>query len=140
MATTMVPQFSNAQGPGVAPRNAAGSPQEEPGAADSTAREYAVGEWEFMLQLRKFLVLREPFDGRHVLAGVRDRKRQAGLDAPAVQQNRARSTLAVVTALLRAGEAQLMPQGVEQRHPRIDIDMGGPAVDDKRHLVGFHSA
>ena len=46
---------------------------------------------------------------------------QAGIDAPAVHQHRAGAALAVVAALLGAGEAQVFAQGVEQRGARIEF-------------------
>ena len=50
----------------------------------------------------------------------RDRKRQAGEHAPAVDQHRAGAALAVVAALLRAGEAEVLAQRIEQRRARVE--------------------
>ena len=47
-------------------------------------------------------------------------RRQAGHDAPAVEMHRAGAALAVVAALLGAGQRELLAQHVEQRGARIE--------------------
>src|SRR5206468_2304075 len=49
---------------------------------------------------------RQALDGEHVGAVVADGERQAGVDAPAVDQHRAGPALAAVAALLGAGEVE----------------------------------
>ena len=57
----------------------------------------------------------QPFDRGDLAALVHHGERQAGVDAPAVDQHRAGAALAVVAALLGAGEAEVLAQRVEQR-------------------------
>ena len=59
-------------------------------------------------------------------AVVRDGEGQAGGGAPAVEQHGARPALAVVAALLRRGDAEVLAQQVEQ----------GDAVVDAQGVVG----
>ena len=48
-------------------------------------------------------------------------KTQARIHAPAIHMHRARAALAVVAALLGAGEVQMLAHAVEQRGAWIDI-------------------
>ena len=59
-------------------------------------------------RLQRVQVVRraQPLDGDDLVALVHDRERQAGVDAPAVDQHRAGAALAVVAALLGAGECR----------------------------------
>ena len=66
-------------------------------------------------------------------------ERQAGIDPPAVDEDRAGAALAVVAALLGAGQAQVLAQRVEQRRARIDLQAVLLAIDRQRHL-GVHGA
>ena len=52
---------------------------------------------------------------------VHHRERQAGVDAAAVDDHRAGAALAVVAALLGAGEVQVLAQRVEQRRARVEL-------------------
>ena len=63
----------------------------------------------------QILALGKPLDRGDGLAVVHHGKRQAGVDAASFDQNRARAALAVIATLLRAGEREMFPQGVEQR-------------------------
>ena len=65
------------------------------------------------------VALGEALDGDDVGAVVADGERQAGIDAPAVDQHGAGAALAAVAALLGAGEVEPLAQQVEQRHARI---------------------
>jgi hypothetical protein len=48
-------------------------------------------------------------------------QRQAGVDALAVEQHRAGAALAMVAALLGAGQVQVLAQRVEQRGARVQV-------------------
>ena len=63
-----------------------------------------------------------------------DGEREAGVGAAAVEQDRAGAALAVVAALLRAGEAEVLAQEVEQRGARVDVEAVLLAVDAERDL------
>ena len=62
-------------------------------------------------------------------AVLHDRQRQAGIDPPAVDQHRAGAALAVVAALLGAGQVELVAQQVEERGPGLDRQVPNFAVD-----------
>ena len=61
----------------------------------------------------------QPFDGHDLVALVHHRERQTGVDPPAVDQHRAGAALAVIAALLGAGQVQMFAQGVQQGGARI---------------------
>ena len=61
----------------------------------------------------------EALDRQHVGAVQADGQRQAGIDAPPVDQHRAGAALAAVAALLGSGQVKTLAQQVEQRHPRV---------------------
>ena len=63
---------------------------------------------------------RQALDGGDLVPVVHHREGQAGVDAPAVDQHRAGAALAVVAALLGAGQAEVLAQRVEQRHARLE--------------------
>ena len=65
-------------------------------------------------------LLGEPLDGRDRAAILHDRELKAGVHAYAVDQHRAGATLAMVAALLGAGEIEVLAQEVEQRRPGCD--------------------
>ena len=64
----------------------------------------------------------QPFDGGDAVALVHHRERQAGIDPPPVDHHRAGAALAVIAALLGAGEMQVLAQRVEQRGPRVEFE------------------
>jgi hypothetical protein len=68
---------------------------------------------ERLLQPRQLPVLGEPLDADDVGAVVGDRQRQAAVDPLPVEQDRAGSALAVVTALLDPGQVEMLAQEVE---------------------------
>ena len=82
---------------------------------------------------------REAFDGRDLRAVLHDGEREAGIDAPAVDQHRAGAALAVVAALLGAGEVEMLAQRVEQRRPGRDAQLVIDAVDVKGDSPFFRS-
>ncbi len=62
----------------------------------------------------------QPLDGDDLGVLVRDGQGQAAIDAPAVEQDGAGSALPVVAALLGAGEAEPLAQGIQQCRACID--------------------
>ena len=76
----------------------------------------------------------QAFDGGDLGALVHHRQRQAGVDAPAVDDHRAGAALAVVAALLGAGQVQVLAQRVEQRGAGVEFELVALAVDAQRHL------
>ncbi len=63
-----------------------------------------------------------------------DREREAAIRPPALQEHSASAALAVVTALLGAGQAELLAQDVQQRGARVDRYAALLAVDAQRDL------
>ena len=84
---------------------------------------------ECLLQWVQRAIGREAFDGGDLRAVLHDRERQAGIDAPAVNQHGAGAALAVIAALFCAGEVEMIAQCVEQRRPRRNREFGLGAVD-----------
>ena len=78
---------------------------------------------EGLLQRMQRAVRRQAFDGGDLRAVLHHRQREAGIDAPAVDQHRAGAALAVVAALLGAGEVEMVAQRVEQGRPRRDLEL-----------------
>ena len=74
---------------------------------------------ERQLQRMRRTAGRETLDGGHLAAFARCGERQAGQHPLAVRQHRARATGSLVTALLGAGEADMVTQRVEQGHPGV---------------------
>ena len=68
-------------------------------------------------------------------AVLHDGERQARIDPPAVDQHRAGAALAVIAALLRAGQVEMVAQRVEQGRPRRDIELRLDAVDGQRDWI-----
>ena len=68
----------------------------------------------------ELLALRQALDGRDLAPLDEGGERQAGFHALAVHQHRAGAALAEAAAFLRAGEMQVLAQGIEQRGARIE--------------------
>ena len=71
----------------------------------------------------EFVAVGETFDGGDLVAVVAEGEGEAGVDAAAVDQDRARAALAVVATLLCAGELEAFAQGVEQGGAGIDLEI-----------------
>ena len=83
------------------------------------------------LQFRKFSGRRQPFYRQHTAAGGADGQYLAGVDGLSVQQDGAGAAFAPVATPLGAGEAQRVPQNVQQR-PVMPHGQGVfGAVDDE---------
>ena len=87
---------------------------------------------EGLLQRMQRAALRQALDGRDMRAVLHDSQRQARIDPPAIDQNRARAALAVVAAFLGSGQIEIESQGVKQRGPRRQSQFSLDAVDVKR--------
>src|SRR5262245_40544167 len=72
---------------------------------------------ERLLERVQPVALRQALDRRDPGAGVHDGEREAGVDAPPVDQDGAGAALAVVAALLGPGQAEVLAQRVQQRGP-----------------------
>src|SRR5207302_7907971 len=67
-----------------------------------------------------------------------DCQRQAAADCVAVNNDRTRPALAVLAADMRAGQPQFVAQTIGEAHPRLDLDLGRPAIDlerDRHHRL-----
>ena len=76
----------------------------------------------------------QPLDGGDAVALVHDRQREARRDPPPVDDHGARAALALIAPLLGAGEVQVLAQRVEQRRPRVELELAGYAVHRERDL------
>src|SRR6185503_8357296 len=82
----------------------------------------------------------EALDGRHVGAVERHREQQARVRPAPVHEDGAGAALAVVAALLRAGQAEPLAQQVEKGRARVELERVLLAVDaqaDARDLGGY---
>jgi hypothetical protein len=59
------------------------------------------------------------------------RKGEAGENTLAIDMDGAGAALALVASLLRAGEAQMLAQRIEERDARLDFDFMSLAIDFK---------
>ena len=75
------------------------------------------------LHRMQLVAVREPFDGRDLIAFVRDREAETGVHPAAVDQHSAGAALAVIATFLRAGQMQMFAQRIEQGRPRIDFQL-----------------
>src|SRR5580704_7614216 len=74
-------------------------------------------------------IFRESFDRGDFILLVHHREGEAGIDAPAIHMHGASATLPVIASLLRAEEAEILAQGVEQCHARFDLQLVDLAVN-----------
>ena len=115
--------------------------QQRRGGADLPRRAVAALEAvvadEGGLQRVEAAVGREPLDGDDLLpAAVHDREGEAGVVAPAVDEDGAGAARALVAAFLGAGEVEVLAQGVEERGARIEAELVDAAVDVERERDG----
>ena len=89
---------------------------------------------ERLLHRMQLAALREALDGRDVGAVAGDRERRAGLDRLAVDMDDAGAALRGVAADMRAGQAQVFAQELNQQRARINIGGNGLAVHRHRNL------
>ena len=79
---------------------------------------------EGLLQRVQLVAVGQALDGGDLGAVGGDREHQAGVDAAAVEQDGAGAALAVVAALLGAGQIEVLAQGVEQGGAVVDVERG----------------
>ena len=65
------------------------------------------------------------------------REAEAGIDALAVHQHRAGATLAMVAPLFHTGKVEMFTQRVEQRRPRVEIELLASPIDGKSNFDDF---
>src|SRR5919198_2026750 len=75
----------------------------------------------------------EALDGGHSATVLHDGERHARVNPLAVNQHRARAALAVVAALLGAGEVKVLAKQVQQRCPRRNAQLLDSTVDRDGH-------
>jgi hypothetical protein len=78
----------------------------------------------------------EALDGDDRRPVVHHGQGQTGIDPPVVHVHRAGATLAVIAALLGAGEGNVLAQAVEQRRPRVHAKSMILSVDAQRDWHG----
>ena len=76
----------------------------------------------------------EAFDRRHRIALMHHRQGQAAVDPPPFDDHRAGAALAMIAALLGAGQVQLFAQGIEQGGAGVEFECQVLAVDLERDL------
>src|SRR3546814_12439321 len=77
---------------------------------------------------------RQPLDGDDGLAHGRQ-QREAGQHWPAAELHDAGAALAVIAALLCAGQREMLAQRIEQRRPYVEFDRVADAVDADVHAA-----
>jgi hypothetical protein len=75
----------------------------------------------------------QALDGADLAALTGDRQGEAREDGPAVDDDRAGAAGALVAALLRTGQVEMLAEGVEETHPRFEVDEVGDTVDRQGH-------
>ena len=108
-------------------------PQQRYGGADLTRGAITTLEAvvldERLLDGMQFIAVGETFNGRDLVALVGDGQREAGVHAAAVDEDRAGAALPVVTAFFGAGKVQSLPQRIEDRDPRLQVQRVTLPVD-----------
>jgi hypothetical protein len=84
---------------------------------------------ERFLQRMQIVAVGQPLDRRDRLPVVHHRQREARIDPAASHQYRAGAALAVIAALLGAGQREVLAQRVEQGRPRVQSHDARTAVD-----------
>src|SRR5262245_51377334 len=80
---------------------------------------------------------RQTFDSRDRTSLNLCSEREAGENALAADMDRTGSALPLVATLLRAGEAQILAQGIEQRDSRLNRQLTRLSIDFKLQFQGF---
>ena len=86
---------------------------------------------EGLLQGMQRAIPGKSFDGCDLRAVFHDGERQAGVDAPAIDQHGAGAALTVIAAFLGAGQREMVAQGVQECGPRHKVERAPDAIDDK---------
>jgi hypothetical protein len=74
---------------------------------------------ESLLQGMQTGAIRQPLDGHNFLTICLYCKDQAGVDRPAVQEDRAGPALSIVAASFRPGEFQVFPEEIQEGFFRL---------------------
>ena len=88
---------------------------------------------ERLLQRKQCAVRGQALDRGHIGAVLHHGQGEAGIDPPPVDQHRARAALAVIAALLGAGQVEMVAQRIEQGRPRRELELSPDAVDDQHY-------
>jgi hypothetical protein len=88
------------------------------------------------LQVAQVLRRSQPLDGGDLIALVHHRQRQTRVDAHAVHQHRAGAALAVVAALFRALQIEVLAERVEQGGAEIKLERANRAIDGEADRCG----
>jgi hypothetical protein len=83
---------------------------------------------ECLLHRMQFVAVREAFDGRDLVTLLHHRERHARQHSASVDMNRASSTLSVIAAFLRSGEARVVSQRIKQRYTRLELKREIPSI------------
>src|SRR5205814_4342540 len=75
----------------------------------------------------------ESFDRHDFLSDVHRGQRQAGIDAAAVDEDRACAAGPLIASLLRASDVEMLAQRVEKARARIELELMHFSVDAQRH-------
>src|SRR5207249_1996466 len=95
--------------------------EQERGGAVAALRRAQLGER--VLERMELPAHRHPLDGLHAPPGAREAEHEAGEDRLAVHQHGAGTALAQLTAVLRAGEPEVLAQHFKQRLVRREGDL-----------------
>ena len=74
----------------------------------------------------------QTLDGRDFVARMHYGERQAAVDALSIDDHRAGAALALVAALLRPGQPEMLTQRIEQSYTRIEIKSMALPIDSQR--------
>jgi hypothetical protein len=94
---------------------------------------------ERLLQRVKARVGREAFDGDDLAAVAFDAEDQAGENRLAVEQHGARAAFAQLAPVLRAAQAGVLAEHLQQRLVAVEGDLGPLAVDGDYDLGARHA-
>jgi hypothetical protein len=87
---------------------------------------------ERLLQWMQRTVGGKALNGGDLGAIFHDRQSQAGVDAPAVDQDRARAALSVVAAFFRSSQVEAVAERIQQGRPGRYSQLARFAIDIKR--------
>src|SRR5581483_7717858 len=88
---------------------------------------------EGLLKRMQGLLRTQSFDGHDRAALILNRQPQTGVDALTVHQHGTGTACALIAALLRARQAQVIAQQIEQGGSDVHLDLESSTVDSKVH-------
>src|SRR2546421_483405 len=95
---------------------------------------------ECILEWRERAATRQPLDRRHGPSACLHRKHETARHELAIQMDGARAAVAGAAAFLRAGEAQIFTERVEQRDVRLHQHLEGLAIHGEAQELLGHDA